>query len=126
AVTRRGPQGNSFAASSSSGNLYAGRDGNVYRNQRGSWQTYENGSWNNIQRSATGQRNQNAASSTIGQLNRDKSPPTQRPQQRKGPRHLPSERRRRPWRRTSVDRAPWQRVSAGSSGQATRSCSFPS
>jgi len=42
--------GGSYAAKSSSGDMYAGHDGNVYKNTGSGWQTYNNGSWNNVEK----------------------------------------------------------------------------
>src|SRR5262249_17295942 len=58
AISRRGPEGQGFAARTSSGDVYAGHDGNVYRKQDGSWQKWSNGGWSPaqqpVQRSAGG------------------------------------------------------------------------
>ena len=84
AVSRRGPDGGGFAASSGSGDVYAGRDGNVYRNTGEGWQKYDSGGWNNV---ATPEQRQNAQqrantaqqrpsgldSNTAGQLGRDQA-----------------------------------------------------
>ncbi|NWG75427.1 MAG: hypothetical protein HXY24_12590 [Rubrivivax sp.] len=40
--------GSAFAAKSSSGDLYAGKDGNVYKNTGDGWQKYEDGSWSSV------------------------------------------------------------------------------
>jgi hypothetical protein len=40
--------GNTAAAKTSSGNMYAGHDGNVYKNTGDGWQKYDNGSWNSV------------------------------------------------------------------------------
>jgi hypothetical protein len=45
--------GNTAAAKTASGNMYAGHDGNVYKNTDGSWQKYSNGSWNNVSTPST-------------------------------------------------------------------------
>ena len=58
AVSRRGPQGGGVVGTTSSGDLYAGRDGNVYQKQGGSWQQY----------GGSGARGDGA---TAGQLDRD-------------------------------------------------------
>ena len=42
--------GNSAAAKTSNGDMYASHDGNVYKNTGSGWQTYNNGSWNNVQK----------------------------------------------------------------------------
>ena len=70
--------GNTAAAKTSSGNMYAGHDGNVYKNTGDGWQKYDNGSWNSVdkpssspnwsgaentqQRSGSGDTNANRAS----------------------------------------------------------------
>src|SRR5438067_3888989 len=40
--------GNTAAAKTASGNMYAGHDGNVYKNTGNGWQKYDNGSWNSV------------------------------------------------------------------------------
>jgi hypothetical protein len=40
--------GNSAAAKTASGNMYAGHDGNVYKNTGNGWQKYDNGGWNSM------------------------------------------------------------------------------
>src|SRR5437762_1894999 len=40
--------GNTAAAKTASGNMYAGHDGNVYKNTGDGWQKYDNGSWNSV------------------------------------------------------------------------------
>jgi hypothetical protein len=65
AVSRTGPGGSGFVAAGEEG-VYAGRDGNVYRRaDGGGWQKYEDGSWGATQRPQE--------SSTLGQLERDRS-----------------------------------------------------
>lgn len=81
-VSRRGGAGgNSFAGTSGSGDVYAGRDGNVYRKQGDSWQKYDNGGWSGVDSQAardratqagTQARDRAAASGfDSSQLNRD-------------------------------------------------------
>jgi hypothetical protein len=77
-VSRRGPEGGGAIGRTGSGNVFAGADGNVYRNQGGSWQKYDNGSWNSVDRpvGTSGERGANrtgASSTTMDQLNRDRS-----------------------------------------------------
>jgi hypothetical protein len=65
-VSRNGPNGGGFVAAGEEG-VYAGRDGNVYRRaDGGGWQKYEDGTWG-----AT--RKPRDTTSTIGQLERDRS-----------------------------------------------------
>jgi hypothetical protein len=56
--------GSAFAAKSSSGDMYAGKDGNVYKNTGDGWQKYDNGSWSTVDKptstSAQQQQAQNA------------------------------------------------------------------
>ena len=40
--------GNTAAAKTASGNMYAGHDGNVYKNTGNGWEKYDNGSWNSV------------------------------------------------------------------------------
>jgi hypothetical protein len=40
--------GNSAAAKTSNGDMYAGHDGNVYKNTGSGWQSYNNGGWNSV------------------------------------------------------------------------------
>src|SRR5438552_12901141 len=40
--------GNTAAAKTASGNMYAGHDGNVYKNTANGWQKYDNGNWNSV------------------------------------------------------------------------------
>src|SRR5438874_10698719 len=72
--------GNTAAAKTASGNMYAGHDGKVYKNTGNRWQKYDNGSWNSVdkpssspnwggaenaqQRSGSGATNANRASQT--------------------------------------------------------------
>src|SRR5450432_418317 len=51
--------GNTAAAKTASGNMYATHDGNVYKNTGSGWSSYNNGSWNSVNSSA----NKNSASS---------------------------------------------------------------
>jgi hypothetical protein len=76
-LSRSGPGGSGFVAAGEEG-VYAGRDGNVYRRaDGGGWQKYENGSWGTTQRpDAVANAPERATppdSSTIGQLERDRS-----------------------------------------------------
>jgi hypothetical protein len=76
-LSRSGPGGSGFVAAGDEG-VYAGRDGNVYRRaEGGGWQKYENGSWGTAQRpDAVANAPDRATppdSSTIGQLERDRS-----------------------------------------------------
>jgi hypothetical protein len=43
--------GNTAAAKTASGNMYAGHDGNVYKNTGSGWEKYDNGSWNSMSKS---------------------------------------------------------------------------
>jgi hypothetical protein len=52
--------GNTAAAKTASGNVYAGHDGNVYKDTGSGWEKYDNGSWSSAQKPA-------APSSTGGQ-----------------------------------------------------------
>jgi hypothetical protein len=45
--------GNTAAAKTASGNMYAGHDGNVYKNTGNGWQKYDNGSWNSVDKSSS-------------------------------------------------------------------------
>jgi hypothetical protein len=45
--------GNTAAAKTSSGNMYATHDGNVYKNTGSGWSSYNNGSWNSVNSSAS-------------------------------------------------------------------------
>jgi hypothetical protein len=80
-ISRSGPQGSGAIGRTGSGNVYAGADGSVYRNQGGSWQKYENGGWtSNAPVGTAGKRASDAlaagggaSSSTLNQLNRDRS-----------------------------------------------------
>src|SRR5450432_167174 len=45
--------GNTAAAKTSSGNMYATHDGNVYKNTGLGWSSYNNGSWNSVNSSAS-------------------------------------------------------------------------
>ena len=40
--------GNTAAARTANGNMYAGHDGNVYKNTGSGWQSYDNGNWNSV------------------------------------------------------------------------------
>jgi hypothetical protein len=40
--------GNTAAAKTSSGNMYATHDGNVYKNTGSGWSSYDNGNWNSV------------------------------------------------------------------------------
>ena len=42
--------GNTGAAKTASGNMYADHDGNAYKNTGSGWEKYDNGSWNNVQK----------------------------------------------------------------------------
>jgi hypothetical protein len=87
AITRNTPgPGGGGAVRTGSGDVYAGRDGNVYRKSGDSWQKYDNGSWGSADRpTPTGDRAAGAAnragatssSSTVGQLERDRSARTE-------------------------------------------------
>ena len=44
--------GNTAAAKTSSGNMYATHDGNVYKNTGSGWSSYDNGNWNSVNSSA--------------------------------------------------------------------------
>ena len=44
--------GNTAAAKTSSGNMYATHDGNVYKNTGSGWSSYNNGNWNSVNSSA--------------------------------------------------------------------------
>jgi len=76
-----GPNGNTsaIAKSSSSGDVYAGRDGNVYKKSaNGGYQKYDNGSWNNVQQPTQAQKQQaqsraqsDMSPSTQSQLQKD-------------------------------------------------------
>jgi hypothetical protein len=83
AISRNTPgPGGGFVAAGDGGNVYAGRDGSVYRRQDGSWQKYDNGGWGSVDapaRPATTPAAKSGAaarpvdSSTLGQLERDRS-----------------------------------------------------
>src|SRR5437588_5635116 len=45
--------GNTAAAKTSSGNMYATHDGNVYKNTGSGWSSYNNGNWNSVNSSAS-------------------------------------------------------------------------
>ena len=45
--------GNTAAAKTASGNMYATHDGNVYKNTGSGWSSYNNGNWNSVNSSAS-------------------------------------------------------------------------
>ena len=47
--------GNTAAAKTSSGNMYATHDGNVYKNTGDGWSSYDNGNWNSVNSSKNAQ-----------------------------------------------------------------------
>jgi hypothetical protein len=57
--------GSAFAAKSSSGDMYAGKDGNVYKNTGDGWQKYEDGNWSSVDK-PTGANAQQAQSARAG------------------------------------------------------------
>ncbi len=63
--------GNTAAAKTSSGNMYATHDGNVYKNTGSGWSSYNNGNWNSVNSSASSknaqQQKQNYQSSGANQ-----------------------------------------------------------
>jgi hypothetical protein len=63
--------GNTAAAKTSSGNMYATHDGNVYKNTGSGWSSYNNGSWNSVNSSPSSknaqQQKQNYQSSGANQ-----------------------------------------------------------
>ena len=48
--------GNTAAAKTSSGNMYATHDGNVYKNTGSGWSSYDNGNWNSVNASKNTQQ----------------------------------------------------------------------
>ena len=48
--------GNTAAAKTSSGNMYATHDGNVYKNTGSGWSSYDNGNWNSVNASKNAQQ----------------------------------------------------------------------
>jgi hypothetical protein len=44
--------GDTAAAKTSSGNMYATHDGNVYKNTGSGWSSYDNGNWNSVNKNA--------------------------------------------------------------------------
>src|SRR5450432_4544092 len=52
--------GNTAAAKTSSGNMYATHDGNVYKNTGLGWSSYNNGSWNSVNNSKNASTYQNS------------------------------------------------------------------
>src|SRR6266478_8389023 len=63
--------GDTAAAKTSSGNMYATHDGNVYKNTGSGWSSYDNGNWNSVNSSASSknaqQQKQNYQSSGANQ-----------------------------------------------------------
>src|SRR6266480_3954332 len=53
--------GDTAAAKTSSGNMYATHDGNVYKNTGSGWSSYNNGSWNSVNSSANSKNAQQQA-----------------------------------------------------------------
>src|SRR5438874_919403 len=53
--------GNTAAAKTSSGNMYATHDGNVYKNTGAGWSSYNNGNWNSVNNSASSKNAQQQA-----------------------------------------------------------------
>ncbi len=53
--------GDTAAAKTSSGNMYATHDGNVYKNTGSGWSSYNNGSWNSVNSSASSKNAQEQA-----------------------------------------------------------------
>ena len=47
--------GDTAAAKTSSGNMYATHDGNVYKNTGSGWSSYDNGNWNSVNKNAQDQ-----------------------------------------------------------------------
>src|SRR5437667_1879513 len=55
--------GDTAAAKTSSGNMYATHDGNVYKNTGSGWSSYDNGNWNSVNSSASSKNAQEQAKS---------------------------------------------------------------
>src|SRR6184192_2163500 len=53
--------GNTAAAKTASGNMYATHDGNVYKNTGSGWSSYNNGNWNSVNSSASSKNAQEQA-----------------------------------------------------------------
>ena len=69
--------GNTTAAKTSSGNMYATHDGNVYKNTGSGWSSYNNGSWNSVNSSAN---SRNAQTQSFQNSNANQAATQQRAQ----------------------------------------------
>jgi hypothetical protein len=65
--------GDTAAAKTASGNMYATHDGNVYKNTGSGWSSYDNGNWNSVNSSKNAQSYQNSAANQASAQQRAQS-----------------------------------------------------
>jgi hypothetical protein len=71
AAASRTAYGNTTAAKTSSGDMYAGHDGNVYKNTGSGWQSYNSGGWNSANTGTGANRPAQASSSQMQGLQQE-------------------------------------------------------